>query len=216
MFLGLSLTSYWYSWASPNPTAPFGGYTFKIGYLYFAFFVIEACKTLIEHKHLSALPYFYMGDGVLGIVSVLIIKAGYPPSFADFLLGPIFLITVAVSIFFSEWAIVRPTTIFFVAMGRTLLDKKLERRFRVATNTGAQRLQLFSKHFAQEVALSRKLTYNERIDLINLAVSYIFKKRRDSVERMHTVRFDWRIATGAFTFNLLWPVGVGLVAWLIF
>lgn len=213
MFLGLALTSLWYDRISTPAYSVFQSYTPKIAYLYLAFLLAEGTKASIERHRLSALPYLYAIDGLFGIVAVLVISAGYPPTFADVLLGPLFLVAVACSILIAEWIIVRPSTVLFIALGRTVGDVRFASRIHIAPLQ--ERFSMLRNRLGNEIKSARGHTYRERVLMIDGSISNLFDASGRTKNDEFIVRFDWRLVTGIFFLNLLFPISVGVIGRLI-
>jgi hypothetical protein len=214
MFLGLALTSVWYEWASTGRWHPLGSYTPKIAYLYLAFLLAEMFKTIFKHKGLSGLHHQYSADGAFGLVSVLLISAGYPTSFADLLLGPMFLVAVSVSILLAEWAVIRPASILFVGLSRTISDLGFQRRLQRQCRSDS--FWMLTRRFSSEISEAHRIGFAARTDLLQRMAVVLLRRKPEHDAEPHIISFDWRIVGGLFMFNLLFPLAAGWAAWLTF
>lgn len=214
MYLGLIFTSAWFEWSSTgslqllNATAP------RIAYLYLAFLVCETLKIVVAGKGLGALPYYYLLDGLLGIVSVLIIAAGYQPSFADLLLGPFFLVAVATGLLIAEWMILRPGTIVFVGLQKLATKRSFLRSVRAAPK-GRGRTRLLTTQAVAELKNARRLSYAARTIRVEEALSSVFKQTRSRPTDSRKFDIDWRWLAGSAAFNLCFPIVAAFFWWLI-
>jgi len=201
MYLGLSLALAWFEWSNTGRVdwlAPKAG---EIAYLYLAFLIAEAAKLALAHKEIGALPYNYAIDGLFGTVAVLIIHAGYDPSFSSLLLGPFFLIAVALAMASAEWLMVRPGTILLVGAGQALVDPDVQRRFSTSKQGAWARLKLLLRECAGRIREMRRIAYAKRVRMAERALAKGFREFRRG-RRSFLRGLDWRIAAVACAGNL--------------
>jgi hypothetical protein len=215
MVLGLSLTLVWFEWTSTGHVALFAPRAMEIGYIYLAFLFAEGSKVALEHKGLLAIPYTYAIDGIFGTITVLIISYGYRSSFADVLLGPFFLIAVAITIFISEWMILRPATILLAGTGQALADPGLIRFIEETGTTAKQRLKFVLWMVRKKIGEAAKLSYPRRAKLLEEAGAKVIRMIPKSPSfRIRQV--DWNVVAIIGAINLLFPLLALLAAWLVF
>jgi hypothetical protein len=154
-----------------------------------AFLIVEAIKIIFESKKISSIPYSYVNDGVLGIISALIISSGYPASFSDLLLGPIFLAAVGVAISLSEWILMRPLTIVAIAAARATTSRRL-RRFMNLERRVRQKMLVFLRTYKYEVSLVSTIPYENRAELIQSFIASVFKENAIDTQH-HILPINW-------------------------
>jgi hypothetical protein len=215
MYLGLTIAYVWFRWTHIDRIDWFAPTAMEIGYIYMAFLVAEAAKLIVEDWKLSALPYLYAIDGLFGTVAVLIIHVGYDPSFASLLLGPFFLVAVAVAILLSEWILLRPATILFTGLGLAVTDSTFERGLRKSAPSRWPRFGLVVAHLRSKIGEAAGLSYRRRAKLIETTVA----KAMRGIPRprgRRARRLDWRLVAAICLFNTLFPLLVMAVARLVF
>jgi len=214
MIWGLALTLLWFEWSNTGRVVLLKPRLFEVGYLYLAFLLAEGGKLTLEHKGLSALPYSYAIDGLFGTIAVLIIQLGYEPSFASLLLGPFFLVAVAIAIFLVEWTVLRPATILIVGMGMMTTDRAFETT--LAAVEQRERLPLILRHFRTKVAEAAKLSYPKRVSFIERIGSLIRRALPRRNRRARPVRPNWSIVLAVMAAQLAFITAIILLAWLVF
>ncbi len=215
MYLGLAFAHLWFRWTYTGRVDWFAPTAMEVGYIYMAFLVAEAAKLIVEDWKLSAIPYVYAIDGIFGTVSVLIIHLGYEPSFASLLLGPFFLVAVAVAILLSEWLLLRPATILFTGLGLGVADTAFERELRKEAPSAWPRLKSIAAHFRGKVVEAAALTYGRRARLIETTLAR-FMKRVPRPRSRPGRRLDRRLVAAAGSFNFLFLLVAGATARLVF
>lgn len=215
MFLGLTFASGWFEWANTGTIDWLGPTGAEIAYLYLAFLMAEATKLSLAKRELVALPYLYAIDGVFGIVAVLIIHVGYDPSFSSLLLGPFFLVAVAVAILIVEWLLFRPTTILLTGLGLALTDSGFERRLATAKRGGWSRLKMALSEFGRMIGEGRRMAYQKRARMIDRAAAKALRQLPRPARRSRARRLDWRIVALVCAGNTLFLLLGMLLAWLL-
>jgi hypothetical protein len=214
MLFGLGLILVWFEWSNTGNVILFKPRLFEVGYLYLAFLLAEAGKLTLEHRGISALPYFYAIDGAFGTIAVLIIQIGYKASFAGLLLGPFFLVAVAVAMFLCEWTLLRPGTLLIVGMSMTIADRDFEAA--LAAVGDRERLPLIFGQFRAKLAEAAKLSYLKRVKLIESVGPVIRRALPRQSRRARPVRLDWRIAIPVGGAQVLFLALVIVLGWLVF
>lgn len=215
IIFGLSITMVWFEWSKTGRITIFAPRVFDIGYVYFIFLLSEGVKAIIEHKGILAIPYIYAVDGVFGTFIVLIVSQGYDPSFADVLLGPFFLIGVAVSIFVVEWVMMRPATILFGGMGLTFSDRRLDRLIGSRHVATRELLKFVALLFFRKVRQMANIPYARRAKLMESAGAWAIR-RMPKAPRFSLRRLHWGLVATVCAINLLFPLAILLVVWLAF
>ena len=215
MVTGLALTLIWFQWSVVGRIDIFSPSAPKIFYLYFAFLVAEGIKLAIEQNGLRSLPYIYFIDGLFGTAAVLIVQAGYELALESLLLGPFFLIAVAVAIFIAEWIMARPLSILSVGLWKVLRNKRLEHQLDRAAGTWA-RLRILARHFAREIRKARSTPYEKRVswleDQIGIAVRMLLPLLPSGSKNR---RRGWWFVVGLCAFNLAFlALAAALAVWL--
>jgi hypothetical protein len=215
MVTGLSITLIWFQWSAQGKVDIFNPSGLKIFYLYFAFLVAEAVKLAIEHKGLRTLPYNYLIDGLFGTASVLIVQAGYDLAMESLLLGPFFLIAVALSILIGEWVLARPASILFVSMGKSYSSKVLDRQLR-SVDGSRSGLRVFTRHLRREIRKARSMSYERRVSWTEDRIEKLFRTLLPLLPKdIRSRRLGRWLVIGFCAISLLFLlIGTALALWL--
>lgn len=75
---------------------------FRIGYILFAFYMLEFLKNLFKKKGLFRKKYEILTDGMFGMICTFILISGFSHSVISILTGPIFLMCLFLTLFITE------------------------------------------------------------------------------------------------------------------
>ena len=216
LLLGLGLTRAWFEWSSTGRIGLFEPNAMETGYIYVAFFFSESAKLVIEDKGIIAVPYNYAIDGLFGTVVVLIISVGYDTTFASLLLGPFFLLAVALAIFSAEWLFLRPGTILVLALGSMIMDQSFAGGTQVSDVPPRVPLRSALSHLRVRIGEAAALTYPRRVKRIESVASKIKALLPRQRKGRRSIKIHWGIACAVCAFQVLFLTLAVFLAWLIF